>query len=84
MRLLHTKDLVFKDFIEREIPPYAILSHRWGRDEVSYQEFRCLTEVDENKRRALELLWNVSDAKKYGKCWFHRGRSLPCLVVHDH
>ena len=40
MRLLHTKDLTFTEFFDSDIPKYAILSHRWGKDEVSYKEMR--------------------------------------------
>ncbi|KAK5171454.1 uncharacterized protein LTR77_004599 [Saxophila tyrrhenica] len=39
MRLLHTKDFVFRDFFDAKIPPYAILSHRWSDEEVSYRDF---------------------------------------------
>jgi hypothetical protein len=38
MRLLHTKDLRFQEFFDEQIPVYAISSHRWGLDEVSYQD----------------------------------------------
>lgn len=37
MRLLHAVDLKLK-VIYDNIPPYAILSHTWGKDEVSLQE----------------------------------------------
>lgn len=38
MRLLHTTRL---EFVEFTLPPprYAILSHRWGQEEVSYADF---------------------------------------------
>ena len=39
MRLLHTTQLTFKEFFDDSIPPYCILSHRWGDDEVSYNDF---------------------------------------------
>lgn len=39
MRLLHTERLEFHDFIDSETPGYAILSHRWTKDEVSFQDF---------------------------------------------
>ena len=39
MRLLHTTQLTFKEFFDDNIPPYCILSHRWGGDEVSYNDF---------------------------------------------
>jgi len=41
MRLLErnpTGDLVLKKFIGTNIPAYAILSHTWGEDEVTFQE----------------------------------------------
>ncbi|KAL8922177.1 MAG: hypothetical protein Q9172_003679 [Xanthocarpia lactea] len=38
MRLLHTERLEFDDFFDTQIPPYLILSHRWGEREVSYQQ----------------------------------------------
>ncbi len=40
MRLLNTKTLQFEEFFDSQIPNYAILSHRWGDDEVTFQEFR--------------------------------------------
>lgn len=39
MRLLHTDSLTFRDFFDEDTPPYAILSHRWGEEELSYQDF---------------------------------------------
>lgn len=39
MRLLHSKTRRLKVFMEDDsIPPYAILSHTWGQDEVTYQD----------------------------------------------
>jgi Heterokaryon incompatibility protein (HET) len=29
-----------KPFYEPDIPPYAILSHTWGDDEVDFQDFK--------------------------------------------
>ena len=40
MRLLNTKSHTFKEFFDSEIPVYAILSHRWGDDEITFQDFR--------------------------------------------
>ena len=42
MRLLNTRTGEFKEFYDGAIPPYAILSHRWGKveEEVSYKQFR--------------------------------------------
>ncbi|KAF2101634.1 hypothetical protein NA57DRAFT_35802 [Rhizodiscina lignyota] len=46
MRLLERKpdgDLVLREFTSKDVPPYAILSHNWGRDEVSFQEVEAGT-----------------------------------------
>jgi hypothetical protein len=40
MRLLNTTTLDFEEFIGRPTQPYAILSHRWGSEEVSFKEYR--------------------------------------------
>ncbi|KAI4269769.1 MAG: hypothetical protein LQ337_007090 [Flavoplaca oasis] len=40
MRLLRTKTLEFEEFLDSQLPTYAILSHRWGEHEVSYKEMR--------------------------------------------
>jgi hypothetical protein len=38
MRLLNAATLDFKFFNDDELPPYSILSHTWGSEEVCYQE----------------------------------------------
>ncbi|KAG6995749.1 hypothetical protein G7Y79_00042g078540 [Physcia stellaris] len=40
MRLLHASSLELKDFPANLIPPYAILSHTWGEDEVLYTDIQ--------------------------------------------
>ncbi|KAE8452147.1 hypothetical protein EG329_001614 [Mollisiaceae sp. DMI_Dod_QoI] len=52
MRLLNTSTLVVLEFLSSGLPQYAILSHRWERGEVSYQDL--LTE-------------NVSSMQGYSK-----------------
>ena len=39
MRLLHTSRLQFEEFFESQVPSYAILSHRWEEEEVTFQDF---------------------------------------------
>lgn len=39
MRLLHTETLEFQEFFDGQTPVYAILSHRWTGNEVSFEEF---------------------------------------------
>lgn len=42
MRLLNSATLEFEVFYGDDIPPYLILSHTWGHEEVTYQEMRFL------------------------------------------
>jgi hypothetical protein len=60
MRLLHfnqLKKLVFADFRGKKVPPYAILSHRWGDAETLLEDIGSgshdPTEDDEGKRLGL-------------------------------
>lgn len=42
MRLLHVHpngDITLEEFHGEQIPPYAILSHTWGDEEVTFQDF---------------------------------------------
>ncbi|GAB7359606.1 hypothetical protein MBLNU230_g6790t1 [Neophaeotheca triangularis] len=39
MRLLNTDTLKLQDFLEGQVPIYAMLSHRWGRDEATYKDW---------------------------------------------
>lgn len=40
MRLLDTTTLEFKEYPDRPDVEYAILSHRWGNEEVTFKEYR--------------------------------------------
>lgn len=41
MWLINTRTLELHEFIDaRHAPKYAILSHCWGRDEISFKDFR--------------------------------------------
>jgi hypothetical protein len=39
MRLINTHTRAFEEFIGRDIPKYAILSHTWEVEEVSYADY---------------------------------------------
>jgi hypothetical protein len=40
MGLIHSTTLKLHEFIGSQIPQYAILSHTWGDEEVSFQELQ--------------------------------------------
>lgn len=42
MRLIHTADYRAEDFSEEKVPSYAILSHTWGTDEVTFKDIQNL------------------------------------------
>ncbi|RSL60744.1 hypothetical protein CEP54_006568 [Fusarium duplospermum] len=46
MRLLNAKTFQLEQFFDNEIPPYAILSHTWIKNEVTFQEFPSLSRDD--------------------------------------
>lgn len=46
MRLLNASTLEFESFYEHTVPPYAILSHTWGAQEISYQEMAFLQKLE--------------------------------------
>jgi hypothetical protein len=40
MRLLHTRTLELSEFLENATPAYAILSHTWEKEEVSFKDMQ--------------------------------------------
>ncbi|TKA29108.1 hypothetical protein B0A54_16218 [Friedmanniomyces endolithicus] len=72
MRLLHLTSLEFQEFYGESIPPYAILSHRWGEGEVSYKDMR--------KKRNLE---GPGFAKVQGFCNFARSNLSVDSVIEN-
>ena len=45
MRLIDVDTLELRSFTDDGIPPYAILSHTWGADEISYQELVWINRI---------------------------------------
>ena len=46
MRLINTTTLEVREFYSEQTPQYAILSHCWGEDEVSYVDYVSGPELD--------------------------------------
>ena len=42
MRLLNVATYKLEEFLEHDVPEYAILSHRWTDDEVSHRDVQRL------------------------------------------
>lgn len=69
MRLINVHTFKQADrFKDNRIPPYAILSHRWGESEISYQDFLNATEDTLNTGFA-KVAHACDQAKKTGLDW---------------
>ncbi|KAH8901906.1 HET-domain-containing protein [Coniochaeta sp. PMI_546] len=49
MRLLNTTTIELTEFVG-EVPPYAILSHTWGDEEVTFQDMTCNKQAAARKK----------------------------------
>src|SRR6266480_3183461 len=49
MRLLSSSTLQLEEFVGNEIPEYVILSHTWGPEEASFQDFQDPTPLRKNR-----------------------------------
>lgn len=79
MRLLHTTELRFQEFFDDQVPEYAILSHRWGEEEVSYQDFLANRGNDGAGYAKIRAFCNVAatDSESYQRKSL-RGSRGPC------
>ena len=70
MRLLNTKTLQFAEFCGSDIPHFAILSHRWGGDEVSYSDFvACQKKYTAGYVKIIEACDLAADYYDYDWIW---------------
>lgn len=67
MRLLNSETLEMSDFIGQNIPPYAILSHTWGSEEVTLQDFQ--RPEARNKAGFSKIVRCCEQAKRDGLGW---------------
>lgn len=55
MRLLNATTYEFHEYVGREVPEYAVLSHTWGEDEVTFHDMRSEAPPESWKAK---LGWN--------------------------
>ena len=65
MRLLDTTSFQLKEFVGDKIPKYAILSHTWGEEEVSFQEVNARQSNIATRAGYRKILNSCALAKKY-------------------
>ncbi|OGM46394.1 hypothetical protein ABOM_004787 [Aspergillus bombycis] len=68
MRLIHTGSLQLEEFTD-EIPPYAVLSHRWGKQEVTFQDILLGRNHDTEGYRKVENVCKVANQDGFEYAW---------------
>lgn len=66
MRLLKTDTIEIQTFEYGDVPPYAILSHRWSKDELTYQDLEAGTKTADWKEGFKKVRQCCSKAKADG------------------
>lgn len=72
MRLLERiseGELILHEFLGKEIPSYAILSHTWGQEEVSLQEIEAGTGRDKAGWEKIDFCARQADADSLRYIW---------------
>jgi hypothetical protein len=71
MRLLNARTLQVEEFIGTDIPPYAILSHTWTDDEVSFQDITLHRSLAFEKSGYRKIRWCAAQTLADGltHCW---------------
>ena len=66
MRLLNTTTLRLEEFIDDIAPPYAILSHTWEQDEVTFDDITHERPGYKSKAGYAKIAKTCQEAKRYG------------------
>lgn len=71
MRLINTTTYELKEFLDSEVPPYAILSHRWENEEVTFKEFNRCSSKDKAKEgyKKIKKACNQAAEDDLGYAW---------------
>ena len=64
---MDSRDL--ETFPGADCPPYAILSHTWGEDEVSFSDIKSLKAETKNTYRKIEYTCCQATKQKLKFCW---------------
>ena len=69
MRLLNTRTFRFQEFFDSQIPQYAILSHRWGDEEVTFQDFQTEKEQESQGYGKIKQCCGLADSRGFQWVW---------------
>jgi hypothetical protein len=69
MRLINTTTGAFEEFIGDKKPGYAILSHTWGVDEMSYRDMSDPSCTSKEGRRKIEMTCRLAAQQEIKYAW---------------
>jgi len=69
MRLINTVRLVLEEFRDSDTPPYAILSHRWQKDEVQFEHIGTPAAKERHGYEKLACFCNIAHQHGYLYAW---------------
>ena len=69
MRLINTRTLEFEEFIGSQIPPYAILSHTWEDDEVSFKDMIDPAYTNKKGYRKIDMTCRLASEAGIDYAW---------------
>jgi hypothetical protein len=69
MRLLHTKKFELQEFMPREVPNYAILSHTWGEEEITFQNMKTSEVTNLQGYEKVSKACSVAVADEFDYIW---------------
>jgi hypothetical protein len=81
MRLINCETLQLEEFFEDDTPEYASLSHRWGKEEVSLQQFLSDEEIVKSKAGYSKIMNFCAIAKRHGHGY---GWVDTCCTIQSH
>jgi len=72
MWLIHTQSLTLDEFLGVDVPPYAVLSHTWDAEEVSFRDMingACPAVRDKKGFRKIEQTCRIALEEKLLYAW---------------
>lgn len=69
MRLINVRTVKLQEFFSNEIPPYAILSHTWGREEITFQDISTLSANPKRGYQKIQSACTFAESQGYEYIW---------------
>jgi hypothetical protein len=79
MRLLNVKTRTLEEFSGSGIPPYAILSHTWGQEEVVFQDLATAGHRLKHGYRKIEGCCQAAAEQHISYVWVDS-----CCIIQTH